>query len=75
VIGTSQDGKQSFVIVACVGEEIVGFASGGRARDTSTGLQGEVGGLYILEHYQKKGIGRRLMDRLSSGCLLPACLP
>ncbi len=46
-------------------EEIVGFVDGGLARGDSN-FQGEIYALYILEAYQKKGIGRSLVQAIAS---------
>lgn len=44
--------------------EIVGFIDGGLVRDDST-YQGEIYALYILEAYQRKGIGRSLIKAIA----------
>lgn len=62
IIESNGGNRQGFLFAACDGEEIVGFVSGGRSRGNDAGFEGEVTGLYILEQYQKMGIGRRLMD-------------
>lgn len=49
-------------------EQIVGFANGGVERTGDPVYQGELNAIYILNHYQHKGIGRELVrvvaDRL-----------
>jgi SAM-dependent methyltransferase len=54
--------RRSFV---CVAEDekgtIVGFASGGRARGEATDYAGEIYALYLMQPFQRRGIGRRLM--------------
>jgi ribosomal protein S18 acetylase RimI-like enzyme len=44
--------------------EIVGFVDGGLVRGDST-YQGEIYALYILEAYQRKGIGRSLIKAIA----------
>lgn len=55
--------SRSFVYVAedPATQQIVGFASGGPAMDKEDSLyKGELFTLYILEAYQRQGLGRRL---------------
>jgi L-amino acid N-acyltransferase YncA len=40
--------------------QIIGFASGGPMRGNTT-LTGEINAIYLLERYQRKGIGQRLI--------------
>jgi len=47
--------------VAEVGDDVVGFATGGRARSASHGYPGEVYALYVRAAHQGKGIGRALL--------------
>ena len=51
--------------VAAVGDEIVGIASGGRARRQNL-AGGEIYVLYVLRRHQGRGIGRRIVCRLMS---------
>lgn len=53
----------SEVFVAETNEgEIIGFSSGGKERsDNYPGFEGEVYAIYLLEGYQKQGIGKRLI--------------
>lgn len=44
--------------------QIVGFADGGPERTTHHVYQGELYAIYILEGYQRKGIGRRLISSI-----------
>ncbi len=46
-------------------KEIVGFVDGGLARSDSN-FQGEIYALYTLEAYQRKGIGRSLVQAIAS---------
>jgi ribosomal protein S18 acetylase RimI-like enzyme len=54
---------------AYVGEnaagQIVGFAIGGREREGYPDYKGELYGLYILEEYQRQGLGRRLVSTVA----------
>lgn len=52
-------------IVAEVDQHIVGFATYGKARDEDEET-GEIIAIYVLKAYQRKGIGKALMDE----CLL-----
>jgi ribosomal protein S18 acetylase RimI-like enzyme len=47
--------------VADVGDQVVGFATGGRPRHEKEGYRGEVYALYVRDAYQGKGIGRALL--------------
>jgi GNAT superfamily N-acetyltransferase len=49
------------VFVAEDKEDVVGFASAGPERDGAPVYKGEVRAIYILEEWQRKGIGRQLM--------------
>jgi GNAT superfamily N-acetyltransferase len=42
--------------------QIVGFASGGTERTGNAVYQGELTAIYILDSYQKQGIGKRLVQ-------------
>jgi GNAT superfamily N-acetyltransferase len=53
----------SLWLVAESGEEVVGFASAGPAREEEAPGMGEVYGIYVLEAHQRKGIGRMLMEK------------
>ncbi|HKA32745.1 MAG TPA: bifunctional class I SAM-dependent methyltransferase/GNAT family N-acetyltransferase [Candidatus Binatia bacterium] len=58
--------RRSFV---CVAEDeegtIVGFASGGRARGEATDYAGEIYAIYLMQPFQRRGIGRRLAAALA----------
>ena len=47
--------------VAEVDGEVIGFATGGRARHARDGYPGEVYALYVRDAHQGKGIGRALL--------------
>ncbi|WMT38848.1 GNAT family N-acetyltransferase [Paenibacillus sp. D2_2] len=46
--------------------EIIGFASGGRSRSDQLPYEGELYAIYLLEVYQRLGIGRKLMLSVGS---------
>ena len=46
--------------------EIIGFVDGGLLRSDSIIYAGEIYALYILEAYQRKGFGRRLVQAIAS---------
>jgi GNAT superfamily N-acetyltransferase len=51
-----------FVFVAeTEGAQIVGFAVGGPERENDAVYKGELYGLYLLQEYQRRGIGRQLV--------------
>lgn len=54
------DGR--FLYVALEGAEPIGFVSGGYERDGSNPVVGEIYAIYILNNYQRKGVGRRLFS-------------
>ncbi len=65
------------VFVAVAANEVVGFASGGRARRQGiggvTGCQGEVETLYLLDDWREHGIGRRLMRAMAAHLAAVGC--
>ncbi|MFS8640077.1 MAG: GNAT family N-acetyltransferase [Symbiobacteriaceae bacterium] len=57
---------QAFIVVADDGERgVVGFAAGGPERTGDPQFRGELGAIYILEAYQRRGIGRRLVREVA----------
>ena len=61
IISTAEK-KAHFVYVAeNKSGKIVGFAAGGRERMGKYMYQGELFAIYILEEYQRQGIGRKLV--------------
>ena len=46
--------------------QVVGFASGGPERDGDPIYKGELSAIYILDSYQKQGIGRRLVQAIAT---------
>lgn len=45
---------------------IIGFSNGGKNRVGDTEFDGELYAIYILEQFQGKGIGRRLVERITN---------
>ena len=61
--GLSQPRGINFLFVAeNPAGEIVGFTGGGRANEDVKGYAGEIRVIYILEAYQRGGIGRKLLQ-------------
>jgi GNAT superfamily N-acetyltransferase len=59
--------------VACVERSgIVGFLSGGKARDSNWGIVHELWAIYVLEAWQGHGIGRKLVSAFAT-CLGKEC--
>ena len=48
---------------------IAGFVSGGPARENDPSYSGELYAIYLLEQYQRQGIGRRLVTELCAWLL------
>jgi ribosomal protein S18 acetylase RimI-like enzyme len=64
VLATSEGGRWTghFVYVAALhGKDIVGFAHGGPERTGDPAYRGELCTLYVLQAYQRRGLGSRLM--------------
>jgi ribosomal protein S18 acetylase RimI-like enzyme len=59
----SRQAETGFISLVAVWEdgEIVGFAEAGAERKGVPGFDGEIYGIYVLEAYQGKGIGRALV--------------
>lgn len=53
---------KSFTWLVEVAGEVVGFSSGGAERDGDSLYNGEIYALYVLQGYQKMGLGRRLVE-------------
>jgi ribosomal protein S18 acetylase RimI-like enzyme len=53
---------QSFTWLVEIAGEVVGFSSGGAERDNDPVYRGEVYALYLLQEYQHRGLGRRLVE-------------
>ena len=57
----------SKVVVADDGNDVVGFASGGRERAGEQGFEGEIYAIYVLDHAQRRGFGRELVRSMVDG--------
>lgn len=55
------EGKSIVFVAENENDEIVGFASGGREQTNDPKYMAEVYAIYILEDYQKKGLGKKLI--------------
>lgn len=47
-------------------EQIVGFASGGEIEESIEGFAGELIAIYLLENYQRRGIGKLLVKAVGN---------
>jgi ribosomal protein S18 acetylase RimI-like enzyme len=59
----------SVVYLEEMGEAVAGFGSCSEQRDLhlkGDGFEGEIGSIYVLQRFQKQGIGRALMKALAS---------
>lgn len=63
LLGESSTG----VYVATGGDDVVGFASGGRERAGEDGYGGELYAIYVLREAQGQGHGRRLIEAVVGG--------
>ena len=61
---TGQPDTSNFV-AETAGGEIVGFAGGGPEREGNRTYPGELYVIYLLEEYQRKGVGRRLVSAVA----------
>lgn len=48
------------VVITNEKEEVVGFVSGGKARDNETKTEGEIYALYLIKKYHQLGLGKKL---------------
>jgi len=55
-------GSRKSVLVAECDDAVVGFVGFGRNRGDPSGFDGEVQTLYVLDDYQGRGIGGRLLE-------------
>ena len=55
-----------FIYIAEFEGEIIGFVDGGVARSANHLYKGEIYALYILQAYQRKGLGRNLTRTIAS---------
>ena len=64
ILTTDQPASSYFVAENDLGE-VVGFASGGAEREANQAGDGEIYAIYVLEAYQGRGIGRRLVSAVA----------
>lgn len=61
-----EQGKSDFAFVAEIeDEQIVGFASAGKNQDSDLNFAGELHTIYLLENYQRRGIGKLLVKAVA----------
>ena len=60
ILNSSQSHTHCFVATSH-SAQIVGFACGGLAREGPQTYKGEIYSIYLLQDYQRRGIGRRLL--------------
>ncbi len=51
--------------VALAGKQVIGYCGGGRNPDTRSPFQSELFGIYLLQEYQRKGLGQQLVHVLA----------
>ena len=61
IISTAENDPHFVYVAENNSGKIVGFAAGGRERTGRYMYQGELFAIYILEEYQRQGIGRQLV--------------
>ncbi|WP_077623176.1 GNAT family N-acetyltransferase [Sediminibacillus massiliensis] len=64
ILKMPQKGQVAIVLETETGE-IAGFVSGGKERTQRFGYDGEIYAIYLLESYQKQGLGARLLEAFS----------
>jgi ribosomal protein S18 acetylase RimI-like enzyme len=74
IIISEQCPPKAVVVAEVQGAGVVGFASAGEERDGIDDFEGEVFALYILKAYQRRGIGRRIVQE-AAHYLLAANMP
>ena len=68
ILNSSRSDRHCFVAES-QRAQIVGFACGGVARESSRNYKGEIYSIYLLQDYQRGGIGRRLLLSVAE-CLM-----
>lgn len=63
------EAAQSLTFVAEAGPEVIGFISGGALRETIAGYDAELYAIYLLESYQRQGVGKALVRELAKDLL------
>ena len=61
IISTAENNTHFVYVAENKSGKVVGFAAGGRERSGKYMYQGELFAIYILEEYQRQGIGRQLV--------------
>src|SRR5699024_10245759 len=56
--------QSQIVFVVETGSEIIGFCNGGCNTGDYSDYQRELFALYLLQDYQRKGLGRQLFDKI-----------
>ena len=56
---------ESNFVAETVAGDVVGFPGGGPEREGNPTYRGELYGIYLLEAYQRKGLGRRLVSAVA----------
>ena len=51
--------------VALAGSQVIGYCGGGRNPDTRSPFQSELFGIYLLQEYQRQGVGHQLVHVLA----------
>ena len=62
---TTDRPEMSYFVAETQGGDIVGFANAGPEREGNRVYQGELYAIYILEEYQRMGLGRRLFSSVT----------
>ena len=62
---TADRPAESNFVAETVAGDVVGFAGGGPEREGNPTYRGELYGIYLLEAYQRKGLGRRLVSAVA----------
>jgi len=68
ILSATGAGQCIYIAEDTVGN-VVGFASGGQARDGDQGYDGELYAIYILESRQKIGLGRLMASKIATSFL------
>lgn len=63
---TDRYNRNCFFVAEDASGEVVGFAVGGPEREASPIYKGELMAIYLLDAYQRQGIGRRLVGAVAA---------
>lgn len=63
---TDSTRRHCYFVAEDTAGQIVGFASGGPEREGHPIYKGELSAIYLLDAYQKQGIGRRLVQAVAA---------